>query len=134
MKKIDKTVLRETGYIAVCCVIFSAFMEALFLIIGKWDLTVLLGNLLGLFAAVGNFFLMGLTIQKAVGYEQKQAADAMKASQSMRMIMLFVVAALGVLLGCFNAVSTIAVLFFPRIAVMLRPLFNKKVQSDDNEA
>lgn len=44
--KIDATVRRETIYIAVWVGILSLLMEAVFLIIGKWDYTVLLGNLL----------------------------------------------------------------------------------------
>lgn len=55
MKKVDKTVLRETGYIALFVILLSVLMQAVFLIIGKWDYTVLLGNLLSA-AAVGNFF------------------------------------------------------------------------------
>ena len=47
MKRIDQTVLTETGYIAVWEVIFSVLMQAVFLIAGIWDYTVLLGNLLG---------------------------------------------------------------------------------------
>lgn len=44
--KIDAIVRRETIYIAVWVGILSLLMEAVFLIIGKWDYTVLLGNLL----------------------------------------------------------------------------------------
>ena len=45
-KKIDPTVLKETGYIAAWVLVFSALTQAIFLMIGKWDITVLLGNLL----------------------------------------------------------------------------------------
>ena len=41
MKKLDATVRQETKYIAVWVLLFSAVMEAVFLIIGKWDYTVL---------------------------------------------------------------------------------------------
>ena len=40
-----------TSYIALATLIMSALMEAVFLIIGRWDLHVLFGNLLG--AGVG---------------------------------------------------------------------------------
>ena len=130
MKKVDKTVLRETGYIAVFVLIFSMLMQAVILIIGKWNYTALLGNLLGGAASVGNFFLMGLTVQKAVGKEEKDAKNMMKLSQSGRMLFLFAAAAVGVLLPCFNTWTSIIPLFFPRIAIALRPLFLKKQQSD----
>ena len=46
MKKIDRTVLTETGYIALSVLILSALMQAVFLAVGAWDGAVLLGNLL----------------------------------------------------------------------------------------
>ena len=54
----------------------------------------------------------------------------MKLSQSGRMLLLFAAAAVGVLLPCFNTWTSIIPLFFPRIAIALRPLFLKKQQSD----
>ena len=64
-KKVDGTVRKETIYIAAAVLILSMLMQAVFLIIKQWDYTVLLGNLLGGGVAVLNFFLMGLTVQKA---------------------------------------------------------------------
>ena len=106
--------------------IFSALMQSVFLIIGKWDITVLFGNILGGGAAVLNFFLMGLGVQKALGKEQKEAANVMKLSQSARLFMMFIVALIGYLVPVFNLLAVVIPFIFPRIAVMLRPLFNKK--------
>ena len=72
---------------------------------------------------------MGLTVQKAVDMEQKQAAAFMKLSQMLRMLMVFVAAVLGVLLKCFNMWASLIPLFFVRIAILFRPLFSK----DDSE-
>lgn len=123
MKKIDSTVLHETKFIALSVIFFSAVTELIFLIIGKWDYTVLLGNLLSGSAAVLNFLLMGITVQSALDREEKSAKAAMKLSQNLRLLMLFAAAAVGVLLPCFNTVTALLPLFFPRIAVMIRPLF-----------
>jgi hypothetical protein len=38
------------------------------------------------------------------------------------MLMIFAVAAIGVLLSCFHTVAVLLPLFFPRIAIALRPL------------
>jgi len=119
----DETVKRETLYIAVWVAILSAVMQAVFLIIGHWDYTVLLGNLLSGGAAVANFLLMGITVQSAVAKEEKEAKNTMKMSQSLRTLLLFAVVVLGVLLDCFNIWASIIPLFFPRIAVMFRPRF-----------
>lgn len=126
MKKIDRTVLTETGYIALSVLILSALMQAVFLAVGAWDGAVLLGNLLGGAAAITNFFLMGLTVQAATAKDEKNAKAAMRLSQSLRTVFLFAAAALGVLLPCFDTIASLLPLFFPRIAISFRPLVGRK--------
>ena len=124
--KVDKTVKRETLYIAAVTVIRSALLQALFLVAGWWNYTVLTGNLLGGSVAVLNFFLMGLTVQKAVTKDEKDAAAFMKGSQALRNVMLVVAAVLGAALPVFHLWGTLIPLFFPTLAVRLRPLFGKE--------
>ncbi len=126
MEKTDAIVLKETKYIALWVLIFSLLMQAVFLVIGRWHYSVLLGNLLSGFFGVLNFLLMGRTIQKALGKEEKEARTIMKVSQIYRNFMILVVTAVGVLLSCFNTVAVIVPVFFPRIAIAIRPLFKKK--------
>ena len=126
MKKIDRTVLNETVYIATVTLILSVLMQAVFLILNKWNITVLLGNLLGGVATVANFLLMGITVQNAVVMEEKEARKLVKVSQSGRLFMMFLVALIGHLVPVFNLLAVIIPFIFPRIAVMLRPLFDKK--------
>ena len=128
MKKIDGAVLQQTRYILLVTVILSLLTQAVFLIAGRWDITVLLGNLLSGTAAVLNFLFMGITVQKAVLMEEKEAKKAMKASQSLRMVFLFAVAALGAGLDCFHIVTVLVPLFFPRIAVAIWQFREKKRQ------
>lgn len=127
--KVDGTVRRETLYIAACAIIFSLLLEAVFLIVGKWNYKVLTGNLLGASSAVLNFFIMGLTVQKAVCGSGEQAPKLLKVSQGLRNLFLFIIAALGVILPFFNTAAVLIPLFFPRIAILFRPLFmNRKGQ------
>lgn len=117
---IDPTVRENTRYIAMVEVIFTVLMEAIFLIIGKWDVTVLLGGILGALTAILNFFLMALSVVKAVGKEQKEASGTMKVSHSMRMLMLVVICAVAALLpGVFNLIAVIVPLLFPSIGARL---------------
>ena len=134
MKKVDRTVLHETGYIALFTVLLSLLMQAVFLAIGKWDYTVLTGNLLGAAVSVGNFFLMGLTVQSALGKEPQEIRRAVRTSQSLRMVLLFAAAALIVALPCFHTVAGLLPLFFPRIAIALRPLFGKRNAPEESAA
>ena len=126
MKKVDEIVKKETKYILAITVIFSILMQSVFLVIGKWDYTVLLGNMLGIIAAVGNFFVMGINIQSALGKEEKEAKNLIKLSQTLRMLALFVIAMIGYLAPVFNIVAVIIPYLFPRIAVSLRSLFIKE--------
>lgn len=123
--KIDSTVKRETGYIALSAIALSLLMELVFIVIGQWSYKVLLGNILGAGVAVLNFFLMGLTVQNAVLLEEKEARDKMKLSMTLRSFLLMLTAVLGVVVPVFNAPATIIPLFFVRIAIALRPVFIK---------
>lgn len=62
--KVQPAVAAETKKMALGVGVMTALMVAVFLILGKFDYTVLLGAVLGAGAAVGNFFLMALTVQK----------------------------------------------------------------------
>ena len=131
MKRIDPIILKETGFIALVSLILSVFMQSVFLIVdywvpSAWDYSVILGNLVGYASAVGNFLLMALTVQKAVGKEPKDASNLMRLSQMLRMLMLFVIALIAYLIdtkvGCFNIIALVIPFFFPRIAVIVRQL------------
>lgn len=126
LKKVDETVKQETFFIAFSAIILSMLMEAVFLILKKWDYTVLLGNILGGGATVLNFFLLGLTVQKAVTKDEKDAKNLMAFSQKMRLLMLFIVVLIGALVPCFNIFATLIPLLFTRIALIFRPMIGRK--------
>ncbi len=131
MQKIDKVVWKETKYITAWVLIFSAVMQAVFLVLKQWDYTVLLGNLLMGIAVILNFFLMAVTVQNAVGKNEKDAKQLLSLSKTLRTLGLFLLALLGVLLECFHLWATVIPLFFPRIAIALRPLWDKKAKGND---
>lgn len=123
MNKIDRTVLRETAYIALCVTAMTVIVCLAFLIIGRWSLSVLLGGILGTFASVLNFFLMGVTVQSAVGMDDKSMRRRVRISWLLRMLLVAGVVVLGALAPCFNVISTILPLFLLKIALFIRPLF-----------
>ncbi|MBQ4107897.1 MAG: hypothetical protein IJC80_00705 [Clostridia bacterium] len=138
MKKIDPIVLKETGFVALISFIMCVFMNAVFLIVdyfvdGAWSWLVLLGTVIGYVAAVGNFFLMGLTVVKALGKEGKDAANLIKLSQMGRLLVLFLIALGAYLIDLFAfeefsvgfIIAVVIPYTFPRIGVMLRPLASK---------
>lgn len=121
--KLDKTIIRETKYIAVCVSVFSIIMEAVFIILSKWSMRVLFGNILGATTAILNFLVMGVTLQRAISKNDENAKKLIKTSWLFRTFVLFMVVITGVSVKGISAISTIIPLFFPRFAIFLRPLW-----------
>ena len=69
---------------------------------------------------------MGITVQRALEKEEKEAKAAMKVSQMYRMLLLAVVLALGVALPVFHTWAVVIPIIFPRLAIALRPFFGKR--------
>lgn len=133
MKKIDSAIKKETLYIAAWVIILSALMQAIFLIVAQytslnWDYTFLLGNLLSASVGILNFFLMGLSVQSALNKDEKGAKSTMRFSQLYRYLLLLVVLIIGIVAPCFSNWTVIIPIFFPRIALLIRPLFEKKAK------
>ena len=154
MVKIQPAVKKETSRIALGTLILSAVMVLIFILIGKYDWTVLTGALLGTAATIGNFFLLALSVQKAAekmqgvhlpSYEEaeadledgeeiptpdapelQQAKRAMQASYSGRLFMLAIVGILGLTLSCFHDVATVLPFLFPRIVIFFYGISTKK--------
>ena len=127
MAGMDPAVKKETGYIAVWVVLLSLLMEAVFLIIGQWELPVLFGNLGGAVIVIGNFFLLALVVSKAVAQGQPdKAAARVKASAGLRLVGMGALCAL--LIGVFktNVFATLIPLLFPRIGLFFRPMIDRK--------
>ena len=127
----DPAVKKETGYIAVWVVLLSLVMEAVFLITGYWNVSVLLGNLGGAAIAIGNFFLMALIATRAVSHgvdsgKPEEAAKRVKATTAPRLLGCLALCA--VLVGVFktNVYATLIPLLFPRIGIAFRPMIDRK--------
>ena len=111
--KIQEATKRETLHIAAGTLAFSAVMNGVFALLGRWDLTVLWGTLLGGGFAVLNFFLLGLTVQKMAGDpNEKKGKLVLQLSYSLRMLATLAVVVQGVKLACFSWV------LFPRLTIL----------------
>ena len=149
--KVQPAVQAETKKMALGVGVLTVLMIAVFLIIRKFDYTVLLGAALGFAAAVGNFFLMALTVQKVTGDmpvlpkreeeaeeaeeeekeqplsdEAKQAGKQMQLSFLLRMLMLGGVAVLAITAPVFHPWAALLPMLFPRIVIGLRNVFDTK--------
>lgn len=126
MSRIDPVIKKETQYVALVVLILSMLMEAVFLVIGMWNLPVLLGNLLGGVVGILNFFFMGLGLQSALKKEVSDAKTTAKFSQVYRNLMIVAAVVLSIFLSCFNMVSTIVSIFFPSLAVFIKAFLMNK--------
>ena len=125
MKKTDPTVKKETLWLGLWVLCGCVLMHGVFLLLGRWSLSVLWGSLLGALGAVGNFYLLGRTVQSAVDRDQDRARSLLKLSQTYRLLGLLVVVVIGVVLPYFHTVAVILPLFFPRLAFFFRGFTQK---------
>lgn len=110
---------RETGRIACGVLGFSAVMELVFVLIRRWDYTVLLGNLLGGGWAVLNFFLLGLTVQRmADESDPKRAKLKQQGSYSGRMLLTLGIIILAIKAPVFSWPAAVIPLLFPRLTIL----------------
>ena len=133
MIKPQKAVTDNTKYIAVVTVILSLIMQSAFLVLKKWDYTVLTGNILGGTAAVFNFFVMAMFVQSAVEKEPKEAKNLLKLSQTVRYLFLVIIAVIGITVPVFNGIATVVPFLFAQFAVTLYPIFFKNKEENTNE-
>lgn len=128
----DPAVKKETGYITVWVLLLSLLMEAVFLLIRQWDLSVLFGNLGGAVLAVGNFFLLAWVVSRAVDKgKPEEAATRVKATATLRLLGVGALCAL--LIGVFktNVFATLIPLLFPRVGIAFRPMLDRKRGTGD---
>lgn len=126
LEGLDPAVKRDVLFIAKVVAVLTVLMEAVFLIIGQWDITVLFGGMLGAGAGLVNFVLMARGVQKAVERDTKEASGMMKTSQSLRMVMLLVIGVIAALLpNVFDLVSFLLPLLFPSVGARLYGRFNR---------
>ena len=115
---------KEAGCIAAGTVVLSALVQIVWAVFFKYDLSVFLGGLWGGTYAVVNFVLMGLTVQQvARDSDQMAAKRRMQASYQMRMILIILATVLAIIVPGVSWVMAVISLFFPRLTILVMPLF-----------
>ncbi len=122
--KIDGTVKKETAYVAVAEAILIAIMLAVYLIISKITPNVLFAALTSGAVAVLNFFVMGLTVQKAVTVDDdSDRRKLIRASQLVRLLVMGVVVIVCAVFPKFDIFALFIPLFFPRLFAQARGIY-----------
>lgn len=132
--KIQKAIWKETVHITLGVVVLSVLMQLVFLLIGKWDMTVLCGTLLGSTYSILNFFILGLTVQKVANEgNEKQGKNWMQFSYSCRMMGTMLVVFMGLSMPWFNWVAVFLPQLFPRITIAAMGFTGKKAKEATKE-
>ena len=122
---------KEAGYIAAGTVVLSALVQIVWAVFFKYDLSVFLGGLWGGTFAVVNFVLMGLTVQKVARESDQLAAKRrMQASYQMRMILIILATVLAIIVPGISWVMAVISLFFPRLTMLVMPLFRPDLRKN----
>ena len=122
--KIDGTVKKETAYVAIAEALLIAIMLAVYLIISKFTLNVLFAALTSGAVAVLKFFVMGLTVQKAVTVDDdSDRRKLIRASQLVRLLVMGVVVIVCAVFPKFDIFALFIPLFFPRLFAQARGIY-----------
>lgn len=124
-----KLVWRETGIVAAGVLLCTAVMVGVFAMLGKFDVSVLLGGAAGALLAVGNFFFMAVGITLAADKAEKQEVNAGKLlarnSYMIRLLVLAVLLFACAKSGIFNLIALVLPLVFVRPTLTISEFFRK---------
>lgn len=130
MTESRKLVLKETAVIAVGELICVALMCGVYAIIGKFGISVLLGGLVGLLVATGNFFFLAviatLAADKAEAQDVAGGQKLMRSSYPIRLLVMAVVLILCAKSGFFDVIALVLPLLFVRPILTIAEFFKKK--------
>lgn len=129
MTESRKLVLKETALIAAGEAICVVLMCGVYALIGKFALSVLLGGLVGLLVATGNFF--GLAVVATLAADKAEAGDPasgqklMKSSYPIRLLVMAGILILCAKSGVFDVLALVLPLVFVRPILTIAEFFKK---------
>ena len=130
MTESRKLVFQQTGIVAIGELICVALMLGVYALIGKWSISVLLGGLVGLLVAIGNFF--ALAVAATLAADKAEAGDSlggqklMKSSYPIRLLAMAAVLILCARSGHFDVLALVLPLIFVRPTLTAAEFFRKK--------
>ena len=120
----NQVVKKEAGYIAAGTVVLSTVVQIVWAMFFNYDTSVFLGGHWGGAVAIVNFILMGIAVQKMANEtDQMSAKRRMQASYQFRMMLIIFTTVLAVIIPGVNWIMAAISLFFPRLTILVMPLF-----------
>ncbi len=128
-----KLVFKETAVVAIGELIAVAAMLGIFALLGSFDLSVLLGGIIGGLLAIANFLFMAIgamiAADKAQAQNVKGGNVTIKQSYLLRTVLLFLVMFAFVKSGLCNVFSLVLPLIFVRPTITIAEFFRKSGES-----
>lgn len=125
-----KLVLRETAFVAIGEAVCVALMFGVYALLAKFDVSVLLGGLIGWLVATGNFFALAviatLASEKAAAGDPATGQKLMKSSYPIRLLVMAGVLILCAKSGFFDVIALVVPLLFERPILTIGEFFRKK--------
>lgn len=119
-----KFIIKETALLALGEAVCVAAIVGIFAMLGQFDYKVILGGFIGLLIAVGNFFFMAISsdaaADRAMDQDVKGGKAAIKASYTLRLIIMGVLLFVFAKSGHCNLIAMVCPLFlvFPILTVI----------------
>lgn len=130
--KLSPSVKKETSHITLGVLAGDAIMIAVFAVLKRLDYTVLLGALLGSAAAIGNFLLMCLAVQKAMD-DPDRAKAIVQGSYGKRMLGMVAVMVVGLVVPWFNGIAVLVPFLLPGLTIKVMQLLGVYRQEKGGE-
>ena len=129
MNESRKFVLRETALVLVGQLVCVAIMCAVYRLLGRFDMSVLLGGLVGGVLAAANFFFMAVgasvAADKAEAEDVKGGKAMIRTSYMLRLGVLFVILFACAKSGLFDLIALVLPLLFVRPILTVGEFFRK---------
>ena len=125
-----KFVMRQTGIVALGEAIGIAGMIGIFALLGSFDMTVLLGGIVGGLVATVNFLAMAIGVNIAADKAENQnvagGKATIKSSYILRLAVMAIVLFAFAKSGLCNVIALVVPLIFVRITLTVAEFFRKK--------
>jgi len=123
-----KDIFQVVAGTAVLC----ALMDIVFLFIGKFDLPVFYGTVLGFLCACANFIFLAFTISVSLN-KGKASSGYMGISYLLRLFLIAVVVVYSIKSPYTNYVATVIPLIFPRVIItLIQGIMKSKNKTSEN--
>lgn len=130
--KIQKAIIDQTRSIAIGVIFLDVLMCLVFLIIGRFELSVIFGAVWGSLFAIGNFFFMGVAVQKAMDMGEN-ARKYMQRNYTVRMLVCVAGMAAAIYIPFFHDIASLIPFLFPKIIIYVLHVLSVKKDESNNE-